>query len=86
MHFVEFKMMFPATTPPFCIADMGKFQNQDQVQQNMLSCHPSFIERQDEPREALRIIFHLFALSMIRTTLFGGESDITDQQLISMAF
>jgi hypothetical protein len=39
----------------------------------MLSCHSSFVDRHDEPREALPINFHLFTLSMIPTKLFGGE-------------
>jgi hypothetical protein len=73
MHLVDFKMVFPSIKIPFGIADMGRFQNHCQVHQDMLSCHSSFAERHEEPKEALRINFHQFALSMIPITLFGGD-------------
>jgi hypothetical protein len=66
-------MVFPSIKIPFDIADMGRIQKHGQVYEDMLSYHSSFVERHDEPMEALCISFHLFALSMITTALFGGE-------------
>jgi hypothetical protein len=79
MHLVDFKIMFPSIKILFCIADVGRFQNQGQVHQGMLSCHSSFVDRHDEPMEALRINFHLFVLSMIQTTLFGRKPFYLDE-------
>jgi hypothetical protein len=70
LHPIDFKIAFPSTKIPSDIADIGKLQNHGQFLQDMMRCYSSFVKGQDKPGEAFRINFHLFALSMIQTTLF----------------